>query len=402
MKSVLYISPYSTSTSAQNGGYGKIANETYNYLNYLKQKNSLKKFIVGAIALIIIIAAIFTIWTYYKSDKATGESFAPSSYQWQWQRAMAWVRENTPITAVFAHWWDYGYWVQSIGERATILDGGNAIGYWNHLMGRYVLAGNGNNKEALEYLYSHNATHLLIDSTEIGKYTAFSSIGSDGIYDRMSWIPDFFMDDRQTTEKDNETMYVYAGGSATDEDIVWNENGKEILLPGRSSYIIGILLSKSSKNSISQPVGVFMYNNAQYRIPLRYIYINGGLKDFGSGLDAGIFVYPRLDSSSTGIKANEIGAGLYLSPRTIHSSIAQLYLFGQDSNYFKIAHVESNNIVTDLKTNGFYQGEFLNYQGFQGPIKIWEIKYPSDIKLNPEYLSRVYPKEFQTTDSSKY
>ncbi len=370
--------------------------------DYFKQKDSLKKFVVGVIALIIIIAAIFTVWTYYKSDKATGESFAPGSYQWQWQKAMAWVRENTPLTSVFAHWWDYGYWVQSIGERATILDGGNTIGYWNHLMGRYVLTKNGE-KESMEFLYTHNATHLLIDSTEIGKYTAFSSIGSDGNYDRMSWIPEIMMDDRQTVEKDNEITYIYTTGSATDEDIVWNENGKEILLPGRNSYVIGIIISQHADKSISQPIGIFFYNNQQYRIPLRYAYIRGELHDFNSGLEAGVFIYPRLESSSgEGLKANEIGAGFYLSPRTIKSSIAQLYLFGQDSEYFKIAHIESNGVVSDLKTNGFYQGEFLYYQGFQGPIKIWEIKYPSDIKLNQEYLSLNYPAEFQTVNPSQY
>jgi len=82
----------------------------------------------------------------------------------------------------FGHWWDYGYWVQSIGKRATVLDGGNAITYWNYLMGRYVLTGN-NQDDALEFLYNHNTTHLLIDSSDIGKYGAFSSIGSDESYD---------------------------------------------------------------------------------------------------------------------------------------------------------------------------------------------------------------------------
>jgi asparagine N-glycosylation enzyme membrane subunit Stt3 len=34
----------------------------------------------------------------------------------QWQSAMAWVRNNTAENSVFSHWWDYGYWVQSLGE----------------------------------------------------------------------------------------------------------------------------------------------------------------------------------------------------------------------------------------------------------------------------------------------
>src|SRR3990172_10160255 len=106
---------------------------------------------------------------------------------------MTWVRENTERNTVFGHWWDYGYWVQSIGERATVLDGGNAISYWNHMMGRYALTGT-NETEALEFLYAHNTTHFLIDSTDIGKYPAFSSIGSDENYDRRSWISPFLKD----------------------------------------------------------------------------------------------------------------------------------------------------------------------------------------------------------------
>jgi len=56
-----------------------------------------------------------------------------------WQNAMKWVRENTSKEDIFIHWWDYGYLVQLIGERTSVLDGGNANAYWNHLMGRYVL-----------------------------------------------------------------------------------------------------------------------------------------------------------------------------------------------------------------------------------------------------------------------
>ena len=47
-----------------------------------------------------------------------------------------------------------------------------------------------------------------------------------------------------------------------------------------------------------------------------------------------------------------------------------MILTPQESDYFDIAHVESNAVVSDLKASGFYQGEFLYYQGFQGPIKI--------------------------------
>jgi len=132
-------------------------------------------------------------------------------------KAMKWVREETPKNAVFGHWWDYGYWVQSLGERATVLDGGNRIGYWNYLMGRHVLTGD-NQDDALEFLYNHNTTHLLIDSSDIGKYGAYSSIGSDDNFDRASGIGIFILDEKQTQETQDQIMFVYSGGVGLDED----------------------------------------------------------------------------------------------------------------------------------------------------------------------------------------
>jgi len=370
---------------------------------YFKEKGESTKFFVGLIVLIILFAAMFTLWNYYKADKNTGENFGPGPYQWQWQKAMSWIRDNTSEDAVFAHWWDYGYWLQSIGERATILDGGNAITYWNHLMGRHVLTGDDETK-ALEFLYTHNGTHLLIDSTEIGKYTAFSSIGSDEDYDRFSWIQTYLMDEKQTQETSNETLYIYAGGSIVDEDIVWEEDGKEILLPKRGAVVGAIILGEDPTGKILQPKAVFIYNGNQYRIPLRFAYVKNTLYDFESGLDAGIFTFPKLNSLSNGkVDVNQIGAAFYLSGRVVHSQLANLYLFDENSDYFKIAHTESSMLVNELRAQNIDLGEFVYYNGFQGPIKIWEINYPLNIKVNPEYLETDYPnKELQLAKQGEY
>ncbi|MEK6871193.1 MAG: hypothetical protein AABX09_06640, partial [Thermoproteota archaeon] len=39
-----------------------------------------------------------------------------------WLESMEWIKNNTPKDAVIASWWDYGYWVSTLGERATIAD----------------------------------------------------------------------------------------------------------------------------------------------------------------------------------------------------------------------------------------------------------------------------------------
>ncbi len=39
-----------------------------------------------------------------------------------WLDTYDWIRQNTPPDAVIASWWDYGYWTQTLGERASIAD----------------------------------------------------------------------------------------------------------------------------------------------------------------------------------------------------------------------------------------------------------------------------------------
>lgn len=359
---------------------------------YFAEKEDMMKFFFGCIVVILVISSAFTLWVYYKSDVNMGSNYAPGAYNIQWQKAMSWVRDSTSENAVFAHWWDYGYWIQSIGNRATVLDGGNAMGSWDYYMGRLVLTGTqSDQKETMEWLYTHNATHLLIDSTEIGKYTAFSSIGSDLNYDRISYIPTLLMDSQQTRKNGNETSYVYPAGFSTDSDILINSDGKEILLPRKMAGIGAIILAVND-SSVLQPRAIFVYNGKQYEEKLRYAYVNNNLYNFNSGIDAGVFIFPKVQTEASGQgQINNLGAMFYLSQRVVHSNLAQLYLFNQKSDYFNLVHTESNLFIENLKQQNVNIGEFVYFQGFQGPIKIWEISYPKGVQTNPQYLSTDYP-----------
>ncbi|KFM19271.1 dolichyl-diphosphooligosaccharide--protein glycosyltransferase [Marine Group I thaumarchaeote SCGC AAA799-P11] len=39
-----------------------------------------------------------------------------------WNSSLDWIKNNTPEGSVVASWWDYGYWIQTKGERATLAD----------------------------------------------------------------------------------------------------------------------------------------------------------------------------------------------------------------------------------------------------------------------------------------
>ena len=340
---------------------------------------------------LILIASVFSVTQYTSLSIATAASYVPSSYTQQWQYAMSWVRDNAPENSVFAHWWDYGYWVQSMGERATILDGGNALVYWNHLLGRYVLTGS-SEKDSLQFLYAHNATHLLIDSTDIGKYPAFSSIGSNENYDRYSWLNSFVKDPAQTQERKNSSVNVYLGSFVFDGDLVYKyPNGTTLFIPNQRGGIGGITIERDSLgNIISQPQAVAVYQGRQYILPLRYAF-DKELIDFGSGLDAGIFIVPSLQATAQGVSIENDGALIYLSNKTVNSQFAKLYLYGQETPYFNLELTQDDPVISQLRLQGLNLNDFIYYGGVRGPIKIWSVSYPNNIVFNSSYLETTFP-----------
>jgi len=305
---------------------------------------------------------------------------------------MSWVRENTSEDSIFAHWWDYGYWVQTLGERATIADGGHAQGMFNgdHKIGRYVLT-TPFPESALSFFKTADIDYLLIDPTDLGKYPAYSKIGGGNgsdYMDRYAVIPVMLADAQQTRETADGTMIVYGGGSYLFEDIVYNDGDIDVFLPSGKAAVVGIIVNLVG-DSLSQPEVVYIYNNIQARIPIRYVYVGGQLIDYGNGLDVVIDIIPAFDG--TGI--NQMGAAIYLSQKVSKSLFAQLYLLDDAfGNYptVEIAHVEDSPVVAAMRAQGAPVSDFIYYQGFRGPIKIWDVsEVPEDVEIVPEFIEEL-------------
>jgi len=361
---------------------------------FRNSKDETWKIVLGIFVVLLIVFSLFAFQSFYKSVRAQGKGMIPSPYNNQWQKAMGWVRDNTPQDSVFGHWWDYGYWVQSIGERATVLDGSNSIVYWNYLMGRLVLTGDDQSK-ALDFLYAHDTNYLLIDSSDIGKYGAFSSIGSDENNDRFSWVPVIVSDPKQMQETSDGIRKVYQAGTIIDEDIIYELDGNKIFLPRNQAALAGVILDYSPDNvtvSFKQPQAVYVYNGQQYRIPIRYVYFNGELFDFKSGIEALFDIIPYIDGN---FKVDPVGAGIYLTPRLLRGMLAQKYLLNDvfgNFDRFELVHSEPDVIIDSFNQQGAGLGEFVYFQGLRGPIKIWEIKYTGSETKKEEYLDTDYTK----------
>lgn len=363
--------------------------------DYLKEsKDELVKWILTALFILVIIFSFQILYTSYNNIDSQSKFTGPSANA-QWQQAMSWVRNNTPQDSIFVHWWDYGYWVQYLGERPTITDGGHGNAFWDHLIGRYLLTTQ-NPKSALGFMKAQEVDYLLIDQTDLGKYPAYSKIAGDGNFDSFSVIQTGVVDHRQTTESRDFISRVYNLGGIVDEDIVYENK----FLPGPGyneigevnfySYIGAITISLTNQ-TFNQPIGIFLYNNEQIKIPLRYIYFQGQIIDFGTGLDSVAYIFPQITQSSIGVNVDLNGAVIYLSPKVSKSLFAQLYLLNNVFNNYPtitLAHSELDPLSKNLQSQGANIGEFIYFNGFRGPIKIFEIDYPSDTIAYEEFTRK--------------
>jgi len=344
----------------------------------MKQKHSVVRIalIVGILCLLLLPNISGSLTKMYKDTTDITERSGPI-YTQQWQQAMAWVRNNTAPDTVFAHWWDYGYWVQTGGERATVSDGGNNGGEGiNYNTARYLLT-TPNEEDALAFMKARGATHALIVSEDIGKYPAFSSIGSDLQNDRNSWINAFSLDPRQSQEQKNKTSYVYTGGSTFDADVIYNDHFFPKFSAGVGAIIIPMSESNDSQTTLSQPTAIVIHNNQQFSIPINCLVIQGKRIEFGkNGLDSCVAVIPSVQ----GNRLNPIGAALYLSKKVKDSFLARFYIYGEESQYFRVVYSDHEQIPLML-----YNGRII------GPHKIWEAKFPPNIEVNETLRSSQLP-----------
>jgi len=362
--------------------------------SWTKSKDEFLKIVLLIFLIISLIYLTLTFINYEKTTVESTKASIPSAYNIQWQQAMAWVRTSTPIGSMFTHWWDYGYWIQTLGERPTVTDGGHENTYWDHLIGRYVLT-TPYPETAFSFMKTHNVSYLLIDSSDIGKYPAYSSIGSDSSgEDRFSQIPIMIYNPSQTIETSEKETRVYQGAAPVDEDILYFNGNKTIFLPSNKAIIIGMFIdifnNNNSSFSLGQPTAVFVYNDQQIRIPVRYAYYKGGILDFKSGIEGIARITQEIElNDKGGINADNFGSVIYLSPKVSKSLFAQLYLMDDVFNNYKtitLAHSESDIFVSNLRISGFSSDEIVYFQGLRGPIDIWKVEYPENILKKEEFL----------------
>jgi dolichyl-diphosphooligosaccharide--protein glycosyltransferase len=97
-------------------------------VEYHKIKNTLLKssFLLGIILLLAMPLIIPENGNWITATKAPpvilngGSAYGIATDDWK--ESLEWIKTNTPKDSVIAAWWDYGYWISTMSDRATLTD----------------------------------------------------------------------------------------------------------------------------------------------------------------------------------------------------------------------------------------------------------------------------------------
>jgi dolichyl-diphosphooligosaccharide---protein glycosyltransferase len=106
-----------------------------------------------------------------------------------WINALHWISNNTPKDSVIAAWWDYGYWITTVGNRATLIDNANIN---EGRVGTIAKMFMEEPEEGVRIAQDLNASYILIftvaERVMIVNGIQYYSLGYGGYEDKIYWF----------------------------------------------------------------------------------------------------------------------------------------------------------------------------------------------------------------------
>ncbi|MBC8515708.1 MAG: hypothetical protein H8D31_00485 [Nitrosopumilus sp.] len=214
-----------------------------------------------------------------------GSSFTIATNDWL--DALDWMKNNTPKDAVVASWWDYGYWIQTMGERASLADNATVSTEIIQNIAKMLLS---NPDTAWNTLNEMQADYILVfvagEKLNVTTDESFYTLRGGGDESKKQW---FMRIAGHDTAK-----YLHSDGSSG-TDYFWNET----LLAKMFPFSVAGYLNPNNPNQQSQTYVPGMLAIYQKDIkftsdgngPLRLVYASSSFTEEKIGPMLGVFIY---------------------------------------------------------------------------------------------------------------
>ncbi|MCV0400881.1 MAG: hypothetical protein K5777_02710 [Nitrosopumilus sp.] len=204
-----------------------------------------------------------------------------------WIETLDWIKNNTPQDAVVASWWDYGYWIQTMAERASLAD--NSTVHTNRIenIAKMLLS---DPNSAWNSLNEMQADYVLIfvagEKLNVNAEGSFYTLSGGGDESKKQW---FMRIAGYDTAK-----YLHNDG-ISGTDYFWNETLLGQMFPFTLlGYINPNNLSQQSETYIPGMLAIYEKDvkfPSDGDGPLKLVYASSGFTEEKIGPMIGVFVY---------------------------------------------------------------------------------------------------------------
>ena len=317
------------------------------YIQFI-EKTIHTKHITAAISMGILLMLLFwrpaggyataTLLPAAKRDAIPGHGKLIQAYQW--------MENELPYdkTVIAAHW-TYGIKLNALARVKTITDSDHYLPHWIHLYFRHVFCAQ-SETEALHFLKTHNATHFMINSTELVPNAKENSmVGSDEALDRHFSL--YHLLPQPTAPG---TQYAFTPKTEQTPPFTHKTTLNRIDVIGTELENLSIIATFEKEEEPVQLPYVAFHGEKRIKSKNHRDTDKGGL----------IFIFDK----------NKVLRSSFYIPEIGWNSLAvKLFMRGEHSNAFKNVH-----------TVPTYE------EGTHPAIQIWKINYPDNIKPHPKYL----------------
>jgi len=204
-----------------------------------------------------------------------------------WLDSMEWIKNNTPKDAVVAAWWDYGYWISTMGERATLADNSTTYTYIIENIAKMLLS---NPDESWYLLQEMQADYVLVfvagQNLGIDSSESFYTLRGGGDESKKQWFIKIAAYD--------ESKYLHSDGSSG-TDYFWNETMLGKMFPfSPLGYVNPNDFSQQYPTYVPGTIGIYGKDikfPSDGDGPLRLVYASSSFVEEKPGPMIGIFIY---------------------------------------------------------------------------------------------------------------
>lgn len=204
-----------------------------------------------------------------------------------WLESLEWIKNNTSKDSVVAAWWDYGYWISTLSQRATLADNSTLYSDQITMIAKMFLS---TPDDAWNRLQEMDADYVVVFvsgerlPTPSGEH--FYVLKGGGDESKLQWF--------MKIAKEPLLKYLYLDGVTTN-NYFWNETLLGQLFPfSRVGYVdfeSGLQTRYYLSGLVSVYVDDIKYPEDNFDEPFRLVYASSSYTEKKSGPVLGVFVY---------------------------------------------------------------------------------------------------------------